>query len=350
MLTKQELKDLTAKHLDELMVSLNEGLAGKGLEKLEPILARLGKGGKLPHWYIGLKEEGKLPNFDGKTVGSILEMVFVAVLEHKIKNDLKHDIAPLRINPARGVDLPDLDLGIKSPSQNFCTSEPFFSAYERLYGNEHDALILLTNYQEAKKKSVLALQVTNWQYLTNTQIADRKLCKLALKHRAWLLAKNEQRAMRLFVFLAYVNQSDWRAVQLLKAVEVLDSPEKIKLMVRAGIKDFESQNKKREKKGLVTIPDSEKLALESILEYDPLWSGVVDATDNWVMDALKDAARVPSASEWTRLREGPLDGEIGMSFALQWRYNFGQIFPGSKTPVDEIEMPAQLDLDQKFIN
>ena len=27
-----------------------------------------------------------------------------------------------------------------SPSENFCTSEPFFSAYERLLGSDHDVL------------------------------------------------------------------------------------------------------------------------------------------------------------------------------------------------------------------
>jgi len=26
------------------------------------------------------------------------------------------------------------------------------------------------------------------------------------------------------------------------------------------------------------------------------------------------------------LRRGPLDGKIGMSLALQWRYNFGPLF------------------------
>jgi hypothetical protein len=67
-------------------------------------------------------------------------MLLVAVLEKVIFQGL--EVPPLRVNPARGVDLPDLDLGIKSPSENYCTSEPFFSAYERLIGSEYDALIL----------------------------------------------------------------------------------------------------------------------------------------------------------------------------------------------------------------
>jgi len=346
MLNKAELKALTIEHLDELMASLNDGLAGIGLEKLEPVIARLGRGNKLPHWYAGLKSEGKLPNFDGKTVGSILEMVFVAVLEQKIVGDLKLDITPLKINPARGVDLPDLDLGIKSPSKNYCTSEPFFSAYERLYGNENDALILLTDYQEAKKKSLLTLQVTDWKFLKKSEIADNKLCRLALMHREWLLQQGEQRAQRLFRFLAYANQSDWRANQLLKIIEVLNDPTKVDSVVRASIKDFDNQNKKREKTGLVLHPDSEKDALTTILGIDPIY-GVLDALDNWVIEVLKDAARAPNENEWARLKSGPLDGKIGMSFALQWRYNFGQVFRGEPVVDSEIEVPGQLDLDQK---
>ena len=176
MLNKEQLKALTLKHLDELMDDLNAALAGEGVVHLKNTLTRLGRGGKLPHWYEGLERDGSLPNFDGKTVGSILEMLFVAVLENKLK-ELKLKSAPLKINPAKGVDIPDLDLGIKSPSKNFCTSEPFFSAYERLYGNEHDSLVMLTDYQEAKKKSSITLQVTDRQYLKRTENADTKLCK-----------------------------------------------------------------------------------------------------------------------------------------------------------------------------
>jgi len=93
-------------------------------------------------------------------------MLLVAVLEKIIFQGL--EIPPLRVNPARGVDLPDLDLGIKSPSENCSTSEPFFSAYERLIGSEYDALILLTDYQTAKKNPPLKLQIIKFKYLDKT--------------------------------------------------------------------------------------------------------------------------------------------------------------------------------------
>ncbi|HUY90148.1 MAG TPA: hypothetical protein VMV10_15530 [Pirellulales bacterium] len=120
-------------------------------------MKRIGRGGVLPHWYKNLKKKGDLPNLDGKTIGSVIEMLLVGVLETSTFRGL--EIPALRINPARGIDLPDLDLGVKSPSENYCTSEPFFSAYERLLGSEYDILVLLTDYQTAKKSPPLKLQI-----------------------------------------------------------------------------------------------------------------------------------------------------------------------------------------------
>jgi hypothetical protein len=113
-------------------------------------------------------------------------MIFVSVLETSVFTDL--GLPPMRINPARGVDIPDLDLGVKSPSKNYDTSEPFFSAYERLIGSDYDAVVMLTDYQEAKKYPPLRLQITEWRCLTKTQIADEGLCRLAKKHRDWLVS------------------------------------------------------------------------------------------------------------------------------------------------------------------
>lgn len=86
-------------------------------------------------------------------------MLLVALLETSTFRGM--GVPPLGINPARGVDLPDIDLGIKSPSQNYCTSEPFFSAYERLLGSEHDMVVLLTDYQTAKKTPPLRMNLAN---------------------------------------------------------------------------------------------------------------------------------------------------------------------------------------------
>jgi len=176
MKSKEELRKLVRDQLGTIIARVNKALRGENLESLRPTLERVGRGSKIPHWFERLSKKGVLPNLDGKSIGSVIEMLLIGVLE---THTFKGIGAPrLRINPARGVDLPDLDLGVKSPSENYCTSEPFFSAYERLYGSEYDALVVLTDYQTAKDRPPLRLQLIKWGYLTKTQLADINLCPL----------------------------------------------------------------------------------------------------------------------------------------------------------------------------
>lgn len=322
---KAELRRIVRDNLPDIMRRLNAALAGKSLAKLEPVVTRIGRGGKLPHWYAEFEKAHTFANLDGKTIGSILEMLLVAVLE---TGALKTHGVRLRINPARGIDLPDLDLGVKSPSLNFCTSEPFFSAYERLYGNEHDCLILLTDYQKAKaKKDAFKISVVDWKYLKASEIADTELCRIALKHRAKLVQESEPTAKRVFQFLAYINQSDWRARKLLELLDRMDEPaDDFNSALSRIEKDYEKQNKARASKGNELIPESDLHALRQIFPMTRDNLSLTRQLDDWVTEFLKDASRVPNDNEWNRLLRSPLDGKIGMSFALQWRYNFGRIF------------------------
>ncbi len=167
---KPALRALIRSQLELIVTEINAALRGKRLTRIEPVLARIGRGGKLPHWFQQLKVNGTLPNLDGKTVGSVVEMLLVAVLETKILFD--KNILPLRINPARGVDLPDLDLGVKSPSENFCTSEPFFSAYERLLGGEHEVLVFADRLSVSQRK--VAASASNHRLAVSSAVPDRR--------------------------------------------------------------------------------------------------------------------------------------------------------------------------------
>ena len=324
MLTKAELRDLLRERLEETMTELNHALQGLNLERLEPVLLHVGRDQTLPHWYQQLYDEQTLPNLDGKTVGSIIEILFVAVLETVTFRDV--EIPQLRLNPARGVDLPDLDLGIKAPSQNYDTSEPFLSAYERLLGSEYDALILLTDYQKRKLHPPLRLQVIQWHYFLNTELADFALTAIARKQRDWLLTQNEAWTQKIFRFLAYINQSDWRAKHLLRIIDAMQEADRIQRLVLEAEIDFRKKNDQRARKDKDAIPEHEIESLLSIAEVQPVTLGIVDAADNWVVENYKDFARLPNENEWGRLLVCPLNGQIGMSFALQWRYNFGRIF------------------------
>jgi hypothetical protein len=323
-MSSRELRTILQNNLDESIFRLNKLLSGQNLGSVKPILKRLGRNQTLPHWYQQLKAAQSLPNLDGKTIGSVIEMLFVSVLEtFTYRTD---EIGELTINPAKGVDIPELGLGIKSPSENFCTSEPFFSAYDRLLGNEHDAVILLTDYQTAKKKPPLKIKIIKWQYLKGSQIADRNLCRLAKIHREWLYNENTAQAKKVLRFLAYINQQDWQAKHLLKMIEVLDDDKSIINRIEAAIKHYHTKNLKNEKVGKELIPIDALNTITRIKNVSPLYLGVIQAADDWIINTHKDFARIPNDNEWNRYLSSPLDGMIGMSFALQWRYNFASVF------------------------
>jgi hypothetical protein len=284
----------------------------------------MSSGRGLPHWYPKLKQDQTLPNLDGKSVGSVIEMLYLAVLETRILND--SGIKPLKINPAKGVDFPDLDLGIKSPSANYSTSEPFFSAYERLLGSEHDCIILLTNYQKVKKDSSLKLQIIESRYLHSTQLADKQLCRIAKEKRELLLAIGESEAKKVFRFLAYVNQQDWRAKHLLGLIKTMSLREHISEEIEEIKLDYEKVNNRRIKEGKEQVTEYELSCFTALKDIKPAYIGIINAADNWIIETFEDSGRYPNDNEWQRLKNSPLNGEIGMSLALQWRYNFRAIF------------------------
>jgi len=325
MNTLKEIKNDIRDRLDQIVTAVNLALkGGQALTEIKPNLERLGRGGQLPHWYSKMEIDGTLPNLDGKSLGSILEMVFVATLEKKFYYNTP--FVPLKINPARGIDIPALELGVKSPSENYCTSEPFFSAYERLLGNEHDAVILLTDYQTRKKNPPLRIQIIKHKFLTGSQIADKNLCSLAKYYRDALINSNMSELKKVVRFLVHINQSDWEAKALLNILAGDLDDEAIDKRVNLQISSFSKTNEKKVKEGKDLLPHDCLERFNAIKMASPRWISAVNAADNWVIETQKDFARYPNETEWERFLRGNLDGQIGMSFALQWRYNFGPLF------------------------
>lgn len=323
MNSKEHLRQLVNNKLPLIIEEVNVALTGKISEDLLKVLTRLNSGNDLPHWIPELVSSGHLPNLDGKTIGSVIESLFAAVIETTV---LQSENIKLNINPARGVDLPDLDLGIKSPSLNFCTSEPFFSAYERLLGSEFDVAVLLTDYRTAKKTPPLKLQLLSGRYLFGSELADQNLCEIAGRVRSSEIAGHDSSFKKVIRFLAYLNKSNWRGKQILDILNMhLENPNK-PVTLEPAIKNFNSKNKNYIKKGEEPIPKHE---LDEILRIadggDPTRS-IVDCCDNWIIDNYESFAQLPSPNEWTRLLSSPLNGKITTSFALQWRYNFKRVF------------------------
>jgi hypothetical protein len=109
-------------------------------------------------------------------------------------------------------------------------------------------------------------------------------------------------------------------------MQYLNNEKTLANTIAAATDDFERQNQKRIKDDFEPIPESELDAIISIMDVKPMHLGVITAADDWVAEIHKDFGRLPNDNEWERLKTSPLDGKIGMSFALQWRYNFGLLF------------------------
>jgi len=324
--SEKELKNLIKDKLDFIVQKLNGYLRGKNVSEIKNVLKRLGRNNELPHWYELLESGQSMPNLDGKTIGSVIEMTLVGTLEKHIFSDL--NMKPLEINPAKGVDIPSINLGIKSPSENYCTSEPFFSAYERILGNEHDALILLTDYQTAKKNPPpIRIQIIKYQYLRGSEIADKKLCSIALKHRDFLLNQSEANCKKMIQFLAHINQSDLRGKYLLSLLDSLqESNQSIDRKIDKIIKSYSKLINSNSDSNNEYIKNDDLNCFKTIKLSNNKQYAIINCCNDWVIDNHKDFGRMPNDNEWARFLNSPLNGKIGMSFALQWRYNFGGIF------------------------
>jgi predicted transcriptional regulator len=281
----------------------------------------------IPYWYNYLEENHALPKVGVKAVSSVIESLTVGVLEtYTLKEFLGS--SQLSIQPAKGVDIPEIELSIKSPSENYCTSEPFFSAYERLLGSQNDAIVFLTNYQTMKNALPLHIQIVNYKYLKGSQIADRKLCNLARKVRSQKTTHNETSIKKVIRFLAYVNKQDWRASKILKGLEISDNEKKAqKIFNKETLEnEFHKQNQSREATGKELIPSYHLDSLKQITDIHPIDVGIFRAADDWVIETYQETARIPNENEWKRFLASPLDGTISISPALQWRYNFRNVF------------------------
>ncbi len=246
-----------------------------------------------PSWYNDLLINGGLEVTNGKSIGSIVEKVVAAVIEVYIITEVD-GIEPFRVrlNPAAGVDLPDIELGIKSPSENWGTSEPFFSPFERLTGNLHDCLVFLTNFQQVKDNRPYTLCMIESVYLTGSQLSDHVLTRHARRART-VIGINNDIYLEFCRFLCLMNKNRAQDQSILNLF----------------IQHFQSAED----------PDVENSA-PSLHECE-LQLGLWIENNGGAFTQL-----MPSEIEMERLNDGPLNGVIGISFALQWRYTFRTTF------------------------
>ncbi len=67
---KIALREIVKNKLDSIVADINLALSGKTIKRYEETLTRIGRGGKIPHWYEHLAMSHVLPNLDGKIIWS----------------------------------------------------------------------------------------------------------------------------------------------------------------------------------------------------------------------------------------------------------------------------------------
>lgn len=166
--------------------------------------------------------------------------------------------------------------------------------------------------------------------MRGTEIADIKLCSLAKSIREKF--DDDLFVKKAIRFLAYVNQSDWEANCILKLIKnvILDGSN-LATQISRFQREFNQKNADYESAGKPLIPQNSLDRLIAMQTISPNEYAIVTAAENWVILTQKDNGRYPNDNEWHRFLTSPLDGKIGMSFALQWRYNFGVLFNAENT-------------------
>jgi len=171
------------------------------------------------------------------------------------------------------------------------------------------------------------IQIIKATYLRGSQIADKNLCAIALKNRERLYYESETLCQKMLQFLCYLNQQDWLAKSLLSLVRILfEGDEVINSKIDEIKISFDNKLKADSEKGVTPISIEEYNKIHLIKESNTKVASIINACHDWVLSNHKDFARFPNSNEWQRFLNSPLDGQLTLSFALQWRYNFGSLF------------------------
>ena len=79
-------------------------------------------------------------------------------------------------------------------------------------------------------------------------------------------------------------------------------------------------------KGAQNISEEDVRLLNDLVEKKPIKEALINLSDTWVNENSPELAVIPNSYYWNKFLNSPLDGKLGVSFALQWRYNFGVSF------------------------
>jgi len=257
---------LDRKLIPEIVVQVNHYLRGERHEQLA------NSGIARDDWLACLKRTGLPAKTDGKSLGTCIEKLLKAEISRKLG-------VKLTGSAATGVDIPELSLNTKATSDKQPqSSEPFDSPYERVLGAKFDILACIYNGIEfLQSQKTTLIQIAAAMYYGRTEVADQQLCESArllrdLLNRGTVSEIPAKRALRAIV---YAKKSS------------------------AGYKAMH----KGLQRGELSVIDATVEAYEEVM-------------------AAKGKIELPKEAEWRAFLNGPLNGKISISFALQWRYQY----------------------------
>lgn len=243
---------------------------------------------------------------DGKSIGTFIEKLLTVLFSIR-KGCIFTGSA------AKGIDLPELNLGIKATSDRQPqSSEPFRNAYERIFGIENALLVFIYNGTAYATGAETNLRCIQHYLLSETNVADKGLCSSAREARDLFNKKiiSEDILRRILRLLVLSDKSNREFLNMCRLIREMAA------ILQGKIKgvEFRFLTVKNNDPDLLTYINSAKT--------HEMLSGAIDAYEKQFASFPFASEGLATTQQMKRFQEHPLDGKISLSFALQWRLQF----------------------------
>lgn len=254
-------------------------------------------------------EANELEVSDGKSIGTFIEKLLTVLLS--IEQGCVFTGCA-----ARGVDLPELNLGIKATSNRQPqSSEAFKNAYERILGIDNALLVFIYNGIEFASGAEENLRCIQYYLLSETNVADKGLCAFARDARDLYLGKMIDEP-KLKSVLRLLVVSDKSKKEFLDMSRIVHEMAAIFTGKTNGVKFRHLDAKTDDVKGYLANPEIQAKLATAVKAYQAQFLSFPFANDGIITDGQLKA-----------FLAHPLDGKISVSFALQWRFQFPLLNP-----------------------
>ncbi len=254
-------------------------------------------------------EANELEVTDGKSIGTFIEKLLTILLSIE-KGCVFTGSA------AKGVDLPELNLGIKATSDRQPqSSEAFKNAYERIFGIDNALLVFIYNGTAYANDVEENLRCIQHYLLSETNVADKGLCAFARDARE-LYGGNIIGDDLLKSVLRLLVVSDKSNREFLGMSRIVREMASILSGRTEGVEFRYLDAKAADTRRYLTGTKVQKALVDAVRAYQAHFPSFPFANDGLISD-----------EQFVLFLEHPLDGKISISFALQWRFQFPLVSP-----------------------